>query len=347
MDAGAPRRQAGRSSGGGVLTWLGGLVSLSLLFGMAGWGYQIVMRDVSGVPVIRAPEGPMRISPADPGGRRADFLGLAVNAVAAEGTVARPADRLVLAPPPITLAAEDLPGAQLRRVIALRERARDMPESPTMFALPPGKGVESAEVASPVEPFDGSADGGLPPARGEEMQVETSAPGSADEAGDGQAGPGEARVAALVSADGEARSQFEGADPGEVAATGRGLRRSLRPLPRPEPELAADALAEAIARQLAGVDDIEVPLADLAPGTALVQLGAFASAETARQEWRALAARFADFFAEKRRVVQEAESGGKRFWRLRAEGFEDLSDARRFCAVLVAQGANCIPVVLR
>nr|MCW1951240.1 SPOR domain-containing protein [Octadecabacter sp.] len=32
---------------------------------------------------------------------------------------------------------------------------------------------------------------------------------------------------------------------------------------------------------------------------------------------------------------------------LRATGFSDLSDARRFCAAMSAEGAACIPVVVR
>jgi hypothetical protein len=35
------------------------------------------------------------------------------------------------------------------------------------------------------------------------------------------------------------------------------------------------------------------------------------------------------------------------FYRLRAHGFTDLSDARRFCAAFVAGGVDCIPVVTR
>ncbi|HBS49363.1 MAG TPA: sporulation protein SsgA, partial [Rhodobacteraceae bacterium] len=33
--------------------------------------------------------------------------------------------------------------------------------------------------------------------------------------------------------------------------------------------------------------------------------------------------------------------------RLRAMGFDDISDARRFCSALVAGGADCIPVTTR
>jgi SPOR domain len=46
-------------------------------------------------------------------------------------------------------------------------------------------------------------------------------------------------------------------------------------------------------------------------------------------------------------VIQSAESGGRTFYRLRAHGFDGDDDARRFCAVLQAQAADCIPVAQR
>jgi hypothetical protein len=49
----------------------------------------------------------------------------------------------------------------------------------------------------------------------------------------------------------------------------------------------------------------------------------------------------------KTRIIQKATSGGRVFYRLRAMGFEDIADARRFCSALVAQNADCIPVVTR
>ncbi len=49
----------------------------------------------------------------------------------------------------------------------------------------------------------------------------------------------------------------------------------------------------------------------------------------------------------KDRLIQRAESGGRTFYRLRAMGFDDLADARRFCSALVAEEAACIPVVVR
>jgi hypothetical protein len=99
----------------------GAALSLALLAGVGVWGTKMVMRDVSGVPVVRATEGPMREAPADPGGDAAANQGLAVNAVAAEGTAAAPADRLVLAPPPLELSLEDV--APLTQAVEAAGRA--------------------------------------------------------------------------------------------------------------------------------------------------------------------------------------------------------------------------------
>ena len=47
----------------------GALTSVALIAGLAIWGYRLAVRDVTGVPVIRAMEGPMRVAPEDPGGQ--------------------------------------------------------------------------------------------------------------------------------------------------------------------------------------------------------------------------------------------------------------------------------------
>jgi hypothetical protein len=90
-----------------------------------------------------------------------------------------------------------------------------------------------------------------------------------------------------------------------------------------------------------------VDAATLAPGTRLVQLGAFPGSGDAVKQWNALERRFGDLMADKSRVVQKAEAGGRAFYRLRAYGFKGDADARRFCAALAAEGAICVPVVLR
>ena len=79
---------------GTLVNWAGALMSLGLVIGMGVWAFQLMIRDVSGVPVIEALEGPMREPPADPGGTQAPHQGLAVNRIA-EGEEAQPVpDRL-------------------------------------------------------------------------------------------------------------------------------------------------------------------------------------------------------------------------------------------------------------
>jgi hypothetical protein len=92
---------------------------------------------------------------------------------------------------------------------------------------------------------------------------------------------------------------------------------------------------------------LDIDPATLPAGTRLAQLGAFESVAVAQAEWERLNGRFGDYLTGKKRVIQKASSGGRTFYRLRAMGFADLSDARRFCSALVAGNADCIPVTTR
>jgi hypothetical protein len=98
---------------------------------------------------------------------------------------------------------------------------------------------------------------------------------------------------------------------------------------------------------LANADLAEVDPATIPAGTRLVQFGAFDTADDARAEWVRLAGQFGELLAKKGMVLQPATSGGRTFYRLRAHGFDDEDDARRFCTAFVAQNATCIPVPQR
>jgi formaldehyde-activating enzyme involved in methanogenesis len=134
-----------------------------------------------------------------------------------------------------------------------------------------------------------------------------------------------------------------------------GVKASPRPLVRPaalirRASATRDAVAEAVAEAVAGgVAPLEVEADTLPVGSRLVQLGAFESEDLARAEWEELAERFSDVMDGKPRVIQAAASGGKTFYRLRVAGFDDLADARRFCATLVADKSKPlgVPVATR
>ena len=284
----------------------GAVCSVALVLGMAYWGYRLAVRDVNGVPVVRAMEGPMRIAPKDPGGEVADHQGLAVNTVAALGAAAPPPDRLVLAPRPVELTAEDAPGVALAGAMPQAEAA------PVPSAMP-----VPLPIAAAVAP-------------------------SAEE----NLGPDPDAVAlALAEALAAPIDDSAAAAPAETTASGQ-----LRPRPRPgqpageSPALEQIALTNAATAPLPGA---EIDPAAIPAGTRLVQLGAFDTAEEARAEWVKLGNQFGPLFLGKALVVQAAESGGRTFFRLRAHGFADETEARGFCTQMLAQNASCIPVEQR
>jgi hypothetical protein len=309
--------KAGEVQSLGTLTnWAGAVISLALIIGIGVWGYQTLSRDVTGVPIVRAATGkPMRVVPDNPGGSPALHQGLAVNRVAADGSVAKPADELILAPEPIELAAEDQPLEDLENSAA--DSTGPERETRVAMALP----ESAAQMASIRALADKLSSGAAP---------------LGDTSSDAEA---QVEEPVLTEPEAQPEAKIEEA----VVVVKGGLKRSLRPHPRPEKlvTVAADAVENAVNAVL------EVSPDAVPEGTRLAQLGAFDSPETARKEWDKLNARFDDYMDGKQRVIERAKSGGRVFYRLRAMGFEDLNDARRFCSALVAERADCIPVTTR
>ena len=88
---------------------VGAVISLAVFVGIVTWGAKTVLRDSSGVPVVRALKGPARVAPEDPGGLLVAHQGLTVNEVAGSQITGAVDDPLQLAPRPINLQAEDQP----------------------------------------------------------------------------------------------------------------------------------------------------------------------------------------------------------------------------------------------
>lgn len=266
--------------------------SLVLVIGLGVWGYRLAVRDVSGIPVVRALEGPIRIAPETPGGDIADYQGLAVNEVAAVGTAATPPDRLMLAPRPVELSPDDAPGLGTLTV----------PDTAAVVA----QSLETALEPAPVPEAVGTED-------------------------------------AIALALAEALADDEGtalADPDLPAGA---MARSIRPATRPGADLGAvaDVASTAVA------EIVEVDPATLTPGTRLVQFGAYPTRDAARAAWVNLLARAGDLMGDKAMVIEAATSGGQEFYRLRAYGFADEIEARRFCSAMLADMPDCIPVAVR
>ena len=281
-----------------VARLLGAALSLALATSVGVWAYKLIIRDVSGIPVIAASKEPMRIAPEDPGGTSAKNQGLSVNAVAEEGFVPDP-QRVTLAPRPIILVTDDLTSNELKEKATAALRVAEVDAiKPDMNALADTIANNETETDDGTSTVDGD-------------QVEN----------------------ALRQA---LNSDLQKTLIEKNAQNGNSLRPRARPVyVSPVPSSAEVANVSEIAPE------------NIPAGTALVQLGAFESAAIARSEWRRLSQKFPSFMAERARVIQRADRGGRVFYRLRANGFDDLNDARRFCALLVANNADCIPVTIR
>lgn len=284
---------------------IGAVLSVALLAGVGVWSYRLMVRDVSGVPVIRALEGPIRVSPTDPGGRQAAYQGLAVNAVAAEGAARATADEIVLAPGPVELADGDRPATSLPTPAPVQP-VHNAVASTSEPALP----IPASLTLEPLEPLDlvpastpGIARSPVPPRR-----------------------PASASAAAVQVAAAPAS-----------AATGSDAGRDVE----------AEALLNELATRLAPTRHVDIDPNTLTPGTRLVQLGAYDDEPAAREAWDVLATRFSAHLDGRGRIIEPASSGGRTFYRLRAHGFDDEPEARRFCSVLLAENADCIPVLIR
>lgn len=294
----------------------GAVMSLALIAGVGVWGYKLMVRDVSGIPIVRAAQGDMRVRPEDPGGQLAQNQGLAVNEIAAQGVASGPVDQVTLAPPAVALADEDQP----------------------------------LEVAAPAP-----AEVERSPA---EILASASAPVPQDAEPTGQIEDIDALVAQLMSeADAEPSVTAEGpkfasarpvdasisSDAADVEPVLAGLQQSVRPRLRPAGSVAmVQPASYTPAPESTEIDPSAIP-----PGTRLAQLGAFDSPDVARSEWVRLQQRFGSILGDKSRVIEEAQSGGRTFYRLRAMGFVDLSDTRRFCSAIKAEGVDCIPVQVK
>lgn len=311
----------------GLFNIVGAVVSVALVVGLGVWGYRLAVRDVTEVPVVRALAGPMRIQPEDPGGAVAPHQGLAVNDVAALGASGGPVDQVVLAPPVATLAPEDVPARPEGEVTAADSRPATMPM--------PSTGGEIDADAAVAEAL------GLIDLPGDEPPLGAPADPSADAPADG----------ALEV----------------IPESVPGVSRSPRPMPRPVglvslPTLAAptrvyDVAASATTPPPARPGETVAPAAPavvlghevdpaaIDAGARLVQLGAYESAEAARAQWEAIAGQNPELFHNRNWTIEQGESGGRTFYRLRAIGFDGLSDARGFCAALVAAQGSCVPVV--
>lgn len=317
----SPTSNAGAMPGavrvGRLVNFAGAVLSVALVAGVGIWSYRLMVRDVTGVPVIRALAGPIRVSPEDPGGRQAAYQGLAVNTVAAQGGAAGTAQTIALAPGAQPLTDED------RATAALAARSQQAPIA-TPAAI--GAAVETAFASGDVLPEGLSLD--------EDASALQILPSST---------PGIARSPIPRRRDGTRIAVA----PAPVAPAPTQVAAQVgAQIPGGADPQAEQLLAELVTR-LGAPRVTDIDPASLTPGTRLVQLGVYDDEAAARNAWETITARFPSFLESRGRIVEPATSGGRVFYRLRAAGFADEPEARRFCTMLLAENVDCIPTLIR
>ena len=284
-----------------VFYWVGAALSLSLLTGAIGWSYQLIVRDINQIPIVRAQLGPLRVAPDDPGGLTAANQGLSVTQLAVNE---RPllSDEIFLAPAAEVLSEENV-------ALQISEENSSITNEEKFDTL-----EVSTEKSLDLKIVPEQTATGL--ATNNEAVLSTAA-----------FSPKKLEIENAVSL---ALSLTN-----EVSSSFNSLRPKIRPVV--SNQVQTDNIARSVANELV----VTLPI-----GSAVVQLGAFESKSLAQIEWQRLEALLGSVLTSKNMMVQKAESGGRVFYRLRAFGFDDLSDARQFCSA-VNDKVACIPVVTR
>ena len=284
-----------------IFYWTGAALSLFLLAGAIGWSYQLIVRDVNQIPIVRAQLGPLRVAPDNPGGLTAANQGLSVTQLAVNEKPLL-SNEIYLAPAAEILNEENL-ALKVKEEYesnkvdgAFEIKEVNAENSMNLEALPDQKEVDSRSNVVGV----------LSKAAFSQKKIEI-----------------ENAVSLALSITNEPDKSLSW----------------LRPKIRPVGFYRNGNITE---------DQIvsNEPMPKLPIGSAVVQLGAFDSKSLAESEWQRFEKILGSILIPKKMVVQKAESGGKIFYRLRASGFSDISDARQFCTA-ISDKVACIPVVTR
>jgi len=284
-----------------IFYWTGAALSLSLLVGAIGWSYQLIVRDINQIPIVRAQLGPLRVAPDDPGGLTAANQGLSVTQLAVNEKPLL-SNEIRLAPAAEILNAEHL-------------------------SLQVTQDVKSNLDDGTFEIKEVNAENSI---NLKEVSTEIGADTiSKDEVVHSKAVFSQKKIE-IENAVSLALSITD-----DSAASLTLMRPKIRPVTlQKDNKITGDQIVT------------NEPLFELTKGSAVVQLGAFDSKNLAKSEWQRFEKLLGSILIAKKMIVQEAESGGKIFYRLRAAGFDDISDARQFCTA-ISDKVACIPVVTR
>ena len=90
-----------------IFSIFGAVISLNLILWAGYWTYNIISRDINGIPIVAAQPGPLRVAPDTPGGIEAENIELAVTKIASQELPPNP-QAVELAPSTEKLTPDDI-----------------------------------------------------------------------------------------------------------------------------------------------------------------------------------------------------------------------------------------------
>ena len=90
-----------------IFSIFGAVISVNLILWAGYWTYNIISRDINGIPIVAAQPGPLRVAPDTPGGIEAENIELAVTKIASQELPPNP-KAVELAPSTEKLTPDDL-----------------------------------------------------------------------------------------------------------------------------------------------------------------------------------------------------------------------------------------------
>ena len=290
-----------------VISILGAIISVNLMLWAGYWAYNIISRDINGIPIVAAQPGPLRVAPDFPGGIEAENIELAVTKIASQELPPNP-QAVELAPSTAKLVDDDITIYQ-----ALKQKK--LIDNHTI------KNQQGHDEIIETELFNKVSFGTLKPSSLTANYTIV----------DNQS---ELVAAALALA---LKPSSQSAANSAISANINS--RITKPRPRPGSLLAK--------RSLFKNTNVILPVLGIVErGLAVVQFGTFETEEVAFSEWGRLSKNFAVILDGRPKYVERIQRNGNEIYRLRLGGFANLDDANRFCSAVISE-ENCVPVIAK
>ena len=286
---------------------LGAIISLNLILWAGYWAYNLISRDINGIPIVAAQPGPLRVAPEVPGGIEAENIELAVSKIASQELPPNP-QAVELAPYTAKLNADDITINQALKQKKLIDSQIKKRSQGHLQAVEP-------ELLNEIS---------LVP-------IKTSIESTDYTIVDNQS---ELVAAALAIALKQNSEQLS-----NKVISGNIQSNVMKPMPRP------GSLSNK-PTSLNSENSILPTLGSVETGLAVVQFGSFENKQLALAEWGRLSENLSVILDGRPKFVERIQRNGNEIYRLRLGGFANIDDASRFCSAVISQ-ENCVPIIAK